>query len=190
MNDTPDPPEDGLALHRQHVDRSLDQPVHAHLSPPGVVLTAESRANLDRAPDGTRFYCMIAPGGAVHCAASAASTELQPEQWSRIEGRALPPITVDFAGTGHQQVADRARIAFDKETARIGFVEGEGLGLSIERVSPDTRRYTFRSSFNAKVDPEGGKSMPSDLAADIRGSIEASLSTKQSRSIHGKQSNN
>ncbi len=179
MKDTLDPKE-GLALHRQHIDRSLEQPTHTHLTPPGVALTAESRANLERAPDGTWFYCMIAPGGAVHCAASAARDELRPSQWSRIGGTPIPPIAVDYAKTGHQQLAERARIDFDKDTARIGFVEGEGLGLSIEQLDPNTRRYTFSSAFNAKVDPEGGKNIPSDLATGIQRSIEASLPTKQS----------
>lgn len=143
--------------------------------PGQIQMTMESVENVQRAPAGTRFYCVADPQGKTHCAASAANQALGPEQRSRLAGQEVEPLRPDHRGTGHQQVARRAGIAFDEATARVGFVEGEGYGLSLTKHNDCERSYTFTSAFNCKVTPHGGRTLTSQQAQHFEQHLEASF---------------
>ena len=137
-----------------------------------IALTAESRDNIQRAPVGTRFYCVADTEGTTHCAASRSRVALQDAERSALAGQSLEPIAPGYAGTGHQQVARAAGIAFDEQTARVGYVDGEGYGLSIEKLGECQRSYSFRSAFNRTCSPDGGREMPVALAERFERGIE------------------
>lgn len=137
-----------------------------------VNLTPESRDNIQRAPAGTRFFCVADTEGTTHCAASRARDALSDSQKSTLGGDLLEPIAPSYAGTGHQQVARAAGIGFDEATARVGYVDGDGYGLSIEKVNDCQRNYSFRSAFNRKCSPEGGREMPAEFAERFERGIE------------------
>ncbi|MEO1269037.1 MAG: hypothetical protein AAFX99_13130 [Myxococcota bacterium] len=138
-------------------------------------LTEESRDNIDRAPDGTRFYCVSTEEGTVHCAASRGTRNLEPHEQSSLGGQLVDPIAPSFQGTGHQQVARRAGLEFDDATARVGYVDGEGYGLSITKVDACQRDYTWTSAFNRKACPQGSRILPQEMAQTIQAGVEASF---------------
>lgn len=142
-----------------------------------VTLTAESRDNIQRAPSGARFFCVADTEGTTHCAVSRCRLDLSDAQKSSLGGERLEPIAPGFAGTGHQQVARAAGIAFDEETARVGYVDGDGFGLSIEKLSDCERHYSFRSAFNRGSSPDGGREMPAELAERFERGIERAFPT-------------
>lgn len=135
-------------------------------------ITEESRENIQRAPVGTRFFCVADTEGTTHCAVSQYRNGLDDSQKSSLGGVALEPIVHGYGGTGHQQVARAAGIDFDEATARVGYVDGEGYGMSIEKVSECERNYSFRSAFNRTSNPEGSRELPGELAERFEEAIE------------------
>ncbi len=143
---------------------------------PGEVrLTEESRQNIERAPEGTRFYCMLTEAGDAHCAAGQGAA-LSEDQKSRIGGVPIEPPSPGWGGTGHQQLARRVGLAFDEETAAVGVVHGdEGYGISVEKISPCQRDYAFNSAFNLKTNDEGSRTLPESFQRRIRQGLEGAL---------------
>ncbi len=141
----------------------------------GVRMTAESIENIQRAPAGTRFFCMASDDGETHCAASRGPQALEASEQSKLRGVVVDPIAPGRAGTGHQQVAKLAGMKFDEATARVGYVEGEGLGLSVTKHDDCRRSYSFTSAFNIKVTPNGSRTLPSDVADPMKEELEASF---------------
>ncbi|MBH25816.1 MAG: hypothetical protein CMH57_15525 [Myxococcales bacterium] len=185
------PTDEGLSLHQALLTRRSNLPpgasplAHAPPEPQedpdpawplaSARITTESRENIERAPEGTRFYCVASEGGDVHCAASRGQGDLPSEARSTLAGQSVEPISPSYLGTGHQQVARLAGLTFDEATARVGYVDGEGYGLSIEKVDACERRYTWRSAFNCKVSPDGSRTLPDPIAHVIQSGVESSF---------------
>lgn len=162
-----------LEVHRQQLEGGLGSVARGGegVLPARVELTEESAENVRRAPVGTGFFCVTEPGGRTHCAASAALGE---GERSRLGGQEVGAVHPGWAGTGHQQVARLAGVRFAEETARQGFVEGEGYGSSLWK-GEEGRRYGFRSAFNSKVSADGDRELPEVLARRFEAGMEASL---------------
>lgn len=142
--------------------------------PNRVALTDESRANVQRAPTGTRFYCMVSPQGDAHCAASKSRAPLPDDARSNLNNQAIDPLEPNHLGTGHQQVARAVGIPFDEQSARVGYVEGDGFGFSIEKKSDCDRAYTFESAFNEKL---GDRVLPEPISQQLQQQVEAAFPT-------------
>jgi hypothetical protein len=147
-------------------------PTDPNAFPAHVALTPESLDNVQRAPDGTRFYCMVSPVGEAHCAASQGPTPLPQTARSQIKGQPLPPLAPDGRGTGHQQVARAAGIPFDEASARVGYVEGEGFGFSLSKIDDCDRDYAFESAFNEKL---GDRTLPKPLSDQLQQQVESAF---------------
>lgn len=94
-------------------------------------------------------------------------------QKSTIKGEVIEPIRHGAQGrSGHQQVAMKAGMSFDQASARVGYVNGEGYGISIEKHDDCHRSYTYTSAFNCKATPHGGRTMTEEMAEHFHHSIE------------------
>lgn len=141
--------------------------------PDAITLTPESQGNVVRAPDDAWLYCMADKQGQAHCALSAASSLTSPDQRSTIRGQTLEPIRVSAQhGTGHQQVARHAGIPFDEASARVGYVNGEGVGFSLHKRSDCERDVYCTSAFNRAFDPHGGRRLPDPLCRKVKTHID------------------
>jgi hypothetical protein len=140
--------------------------------PDPIHLTDESLNNVQKTPPGTRFYCMISPQGDAHCAASKGPTPLPPSAHSHLNGQPVAPLEPNGLGTGHQQVARAVGIPFDEQSARVGYVEGEGFGFSLQKNDDCDRAYTFESAFNEKL---GDRTLPQPLSDQLHQQVEAAF---------------
>ena len=173
-----------VARSRQAVPLDGSEPVDLDPYPrdrdglPGEVrLSDEARQNIERAPEGTRFFCMLDDQGRAHCAAGS-GVELGDHQMSRVKGQAIAPIAPTWEeGTGHQQLARKIGLGFNEETAYQGYVEDdEGYGISIEKIGEDERAYKYNSAFNLKTNDDYSRTLPESFQERIHTGIEAALS--------------